>query len=141
MSQSIFPGPIAAENNPPINPQYYQPSRFVISAVTIGATTTITTSVDHNYVVGQNVRVLIPFPYGCTKISGQQGYVLSIPSATQVVVSINSIGSQPFVSSPLNATTPPQIIAIGDINSGPINIGRTGNQTYIDGSFIDISPA
>jgi hypothetical protein len=134
-------GPIAPENNPPINPQYYEPSRFVISALTLGIVTNITTSVPHNYVVGQQIRVLIPPFYGTYQISGQQGYVISVPSSTQVIVDINSSGANAFVSSPSYGPTQPQIVAIGDVNSGVINSnGRKGNGTFIPGSFINISP-
>lgn len=140
-----FPGPIAPESNPPINPQYFQPSDFYISALTLGATTTVTTSVDHNYVIGQNVRLLIPSTYGASGLSGQQGLVISIPAADQVVVTINSQGISPFVASPLYGPTPPQIIAIGDQNSGEISLnGRTTDSSItgptIPGTFINISP-
>lgn len=142
MSHNIAPGPIAPENNPAIQPQNYQPRRFQISAITLGTNTTVTTSTDHDYVVGQLVRLLIPPTYGSYQLSEQQGMVLSIPAANQVVVSINSAQNvNAFVSSPTYGPTPPQIVAIGDQNSGPINTGRTNNQTFIDGSFINISPA
>ena len=45
-------GPTPAYNNPPIEPQFYQPSRFVISAISNGNPTTVTTSEENNYVVG-----------------------------------------------------------------------------------------
>jgi len=141
MSFSPFPGPIAPENNPPINPQYYQPSVFVISDITLGQNTTITTSVDHNYVVGQNVRLLVPPTYGTYQLSELSGYVISIPAADEVVVNINSTNMNAFIPTPAYGPTPPQIVAIGDVNTGQINTGRSGNPTYIPGSFIDISPA
>jgi hypothetical protein len=141
MSQSPFPGPIAPENNPPINPQYYQPSQFFISAISEGATTTVTTSVDHNYVIGQTVRLIVPFTYGAYQLNEQQGQVISIPTADQVELNINSSTADPFNSSG-SLTTKPQILAIGDVNSGQITAtGRVQNITYINGSFINISPA
>lgn len=134
-------GPIAPENNPPIKPQYYAPSRFVISALTLGILTHITTSVPHNYVVGQEIRVLIPPFYGSYQISGRQGYVVSIPSSTQVIVDINSTGANAFISSPAYGPTQPQIVAIGDVNNGVINgSGIKATGTFIPGSFINISP-
>ena len=132
-------GPIAPENNPKINPQYYLPSVFDISAINLGQFTTITTSVNHNYVVGQLVKLLIPPSYGSFQLNGMLGYVNSIPAPNQVVTSINSTLSNAFVIGP--TTTPAQIIAVGDINSGPINAqGRVNNGTFIPGSFLDISP-
>lgn len=138
---NITPGPIAPENNPPINPQYYQPSVFFITAISLGTTTIITTSVDHNYVIGQNVRLLIPPTYGSYQLSEQTGYVINIPAADQVTLNIYSVGVNAFIASPTYGSTKPQIIAIGDANSGPINAnGRSSTGTFIQGSFINISP-
>lgn len=136
-----FGGPTPAYNNPPIKPQYYEPSRFVISDLTYGETTTVTTSEDHNYVVGQLIRLLIPFQYGAQQLTNKQGKVISIPSSTQVIVDISSLDTDSFISNPSLAYSEPQIIAIGDYNSGAINSsGRVSNITYIEGSFINISP-
>lgn len=136
-----YSGPIAPENNPPIEPQFYQPSKFNISALTRGVTTTVTTDEDHNYVVGQLVRVLIPQPYGSYQISGQQGYVLSLPSSTQVVVTINSTQANAFIASPTDDSQNAQIISLGDINSGiQSSTGRNIPTTNIPGAFINISP-
>lgn len=134
-------GPIAPERNPPINPQYYQPSVFYISDVAIGTTTTVTTSVNHNYVIGQNIRLLIPNVYGCQPLNEQTGLVIGIPNPNQVIVDIYSLGANPFIATPTYGPTPPQIVAIGDQNSGVINaMGRSPTGTFIPGSFIDISP-
>lgn len=141
MTHNIGAGPIAPENNPPIQPQNYQPSVFDISAITLGQTTTVTTSVDHNYVVGQLVKLLIPFTFGSVQLNGKSGFVLSIPSATQLEIGIDSsIGVNAYIASPTYGPTPAQIIAVGDTNTGQINIGRANNTTFIQGSFINISP-
>lgn len=208
-----YPTPLYS--NVPIHAEYYQPSRFVISGVTRGATTVITTSVANNYVIGQQVRLLFPRLYGCFQLNGLSGYVISLPSTTQVQVAINSSLVDAFVPSPITATITgvtkanpcvvtaansfrvgntltfasvggmtqltgnfkvnscnsttitlnvdstsfttytsggtatleaqdlnvPQIMAIGDINSGCINTSGNVNQsTYIPGAFTDISP-
>jgi len=132
-------GPIALYNNLPINAQYYQPSQFFISGITLGSTTTVTTTVNHNYVLGQLCRLIIPQQFGCRQLNEQEGYVINIPAANEVVLNINSSGFDSFVSS--SATTKPQILAIGDINSGQINADvLSSNLTYVPGSFINISP-
>jgi len=135
-------GPIAPERNPPINPQYYEPSRFVISAISEGITTIVTTSTAHNYVIGQEVRLLIPVWWGAYQLNNQTGFVIAVPSTTQVTVSIDSFDSTPFGLASMHPefTPDPQIIAIGDINTGALNQTRSGNLTYIPGSFRDISP-
>jgi hypothetical protein len=140
MSSSPFPGPIAPESNPPINPQYYQPSVFFISAITLGTSTTVTTSVNHNYVVGQGVRILIPPTYGSVQLNGQQGLVISVPAPNQVVVNINSKQANAFIAIPAYGPTKPQILAIGDQGSGQINPTASVQINYIPGSFINISP-
>lgn len=139
---SIIPGPVPAYSNVAIKSTYYQPRRYVISNVTFnGINTTITTSADHDYVVGQNVRLLFPIFYGCTQLNNKEGIVSSIPASNQVVVEIESYDVNAFVSSPSYAPTSAQILAIGDINSGAINSsGRTGLGTYPQGAFINISP-
>jgi hypothetical protein len=133
-------GPIAPENNPPINPQYYLPSVFDISALALGSSTMVTTSVNHNYVVGQLVRLLIPQSFGSFQLNEQTGYVTSIPAANQIVVNINSTQANAFKIGV--TTTPAQIVPVGDINTGVVNAqGLSSTGTFIPGSFIDISPA
>ncbi len=143
MSDPINSGPIAPERNPPIEPEFYAPSRFVIEALSYGRNTTVTTTTLHNYTRGQSVRFLIPQYYGAQQLNNKQGYVSAVPSDTQVVVTINSMGFTPFgfVGSPApNKKNAPQIIALGDVNNGFINAaGRVQNGTYVPGSFIDVS--
>lgn len=139
----VFPypivGPIAPYNNVPIAPQNYQPRFYFIEGVTLGATTIVTTTVDHDYVIGQECRLIIPPRNGCRQLNGKTGFVISIPASDQVEININSsMNVNVFVTS--SANTQPQILAIGDINTGQINTGRSNNLTYIPGSFINISP-
>lgn len=135
---SVISYPIPAYANVPIQAQFYQPSRFVITAISTGITTTVTTSVAHNYVIAQQVRLIIPPAYGSRQLNESFGYVLSIPSSTQVLIDINSIGVDAFVNP--GTGTVAQILAIGDINFGAINSsGPMSTGTYIPGSFIDIS--
>lgn len=136
-----FNQPTAPESNPPIEPGFFSPSVYEITAISLGVTTTITTAADHNYVVGQLVRLHIPSTYGSYQLTEQQGYVLSIPTDDSVVVGINSTNSNSFVSSPPYGPTKPQICAIGDISSGAINAtGRVNNGTTVPGAFINTSP-
>lgn len=139
MSGTVISYPIPAFANVPINPEFYQPRRFVISAITRGFSTTITTTLDMNYVIGQLVRFIIPPSFGIRQLNEQQGYVILIPSSNQVTVDIDSRNFDAFISS--TATTKAQILAIGDVNTGVVNSnGRTQNIPYILGSFINISP-
>lgn len=136
---SPYLGPIPPYNNVPINAQYYQPSQFFISAMTLGPTTTVTTAKDNNYVIGQLCRLIIPPLNGCSQLNEQTGYVIDIPNPNQVTLAINSQGMNAFTTS--TYPTQPQILAIGDVNSGNINAsGNLNTSTIIPGSYINISP-
>ena len=142
MTVISYPVPLYA--NLPIEPQYYTPWRFVISAISLGVTTTITMVIpaitDLTYVVGQQVRLIIPPTFGCRQLNGQTAYVIAVNLPDQVVLDINS--SQNVDSYIASAQpTPAQILAIGDILAGAINNNGTQNQTtYVIGSFINVSP-
>jgi hypothetical protein len=136
---SAIVGPVALYSNVPIHPEYYNPSRFVISAIGLGLTTLITTTNNNNYYIGQEVRFIIPPSFGCRQLNGLSGIVISIPNPNQIKVNIDSTKFDPLVSS--LATTLPQVLAIGGINSGAINTNGNMNEgTFIPGSFINVSP-
>lgn len=136
---SVIPGPIPPYSNVAVNPQYYQPSQFFISGITLGVTTLVTTTVNHNYVIGQLTRLIIPQFNGTRQLNEQTGMVISIPNPNQVVLNIDSSKYDLFQTS--TYPTQPQILAIGDYNSGDINSsGNLNTGTYIPGSFINISP-
>ena len=133
-----YTGPIAGYNNLPIETGFYQPRVFFIEDVELGPTTTVTTTVDHDYVVGQQCRLIIPPTNGCRQLNEISGLVISIPADDQVILNINSsMNVDLFVTS--TSKTQPQILAIGDVNTGSTNTGSTNNTTYIPGSFINIS--
>jgi hypothetical protein len=137
---SIIPGPVPPYSNPPIEPQYYSPIINTITAVNLGTTTTITVQNNTQLQIGSLVRLIIPSGWGCVQLNEKTGYVISIPSTTQVIVNLDSSQNvDPFKTGP--STSTPQIQGIGDINSGQINsFGRIKNLTYINGSYINISP-
>jgi hypothetical protein len=139
MSTPAIQGPVPPYSNVNINAQFYQPSVFVISAVSLGVTTIVTTTQNNNYSVGQEIRLIIPQTFGCRQLNGKIGIVLSIPMANQVEINIDSSKNvDPYQSS--SATTQAQIVAMGDINNGLISsTGRILPETQIPGSFINIS--
>ncbi len=134
--------PIPAYQNVPPEPEFYIPSRFVIEDVILGQTTLVTTTQNHNYVIGQECRLLIPSYFGCFQLNEVKGIVISIPQSDQVILDIDSsINVDSFIASSQTYPSVAQIVAIGDFNSGAINEnGRIQNKTYIPGSFINISP-
>lgn len=128
-------------------PWNYLPGQNVISAITTGTTTTITTTSNHNYVVGQEVAFRIPSVWGTTQLnslpnaqtpgSPVYGYVTSVTSNTIFVCSINSTGYTAFNSNPTVAQaiglTFPQVVAVGDVNSG--GAAYSGGALYPSPSF------
>lgn len=132
-------GPTPPYNNPPIQPLNYKPRRFVISDVTLGQMTLVTTTLPMNYVIGQLVRLLIPKGYGCVQLNQVSGVVLSIPAPNQVLISVDSSTNvNEFLN--ISGTQVPQIIPVGDFNSGVISpIGPSVPSTGIPGAFINIS--
>ena len=140
MSGTVISYPIPIYANVPIQAQFYQPSVFQISNVTLGVTTIVTTTVNHNYVIGQSIRLLIPSVFGCFQLNNIQGIVISLPNLNQIEIAINSsqnVDNYIAASSKNQA----QIIAIGDFNSGIISTtGIVQTSTNIPGSFQNISP-
>ena len=136
---TVISYPIPPYQNVPIHAEYYQPSQYFISGITLGTYTLVTTTVNHNYVVGQQVRLIIPPSFGTIGLNEKQAKVMAIPNPNQVLLNISSIGLSAFNTS--TATTQPQILAIGDVNNGQVNANGPFYQgTFILGSFIDISP-
>lgn len=135
----IISYPIPVYANVPINPEFYQPRFWFISTITRGRTTLVTTTQSQDFVIGQLVRFIIPPSFGIRQLNEKQGFVISIPSSTQVEVDIDSSFMDSFTSS--SATTQPQILPIGDIANGQVNSNGSQNvETFIPGSFINISP-
>jgi hypothetical protein len=133
----IFPVPLY--QNLPIEPQFYKPNFFFISAISLGFITTVTTTVNHNYSIGQLVRLLIPNGFGSRQLNEMLGNVTSIPALNQVTLDINSSNSDAFMTNS-NIKTQPQIVAVGDVNTGVLNTnGRTLEVLTIPGSFTNIS--
>lgn len=140
--RGVLTYPIPLYQNVAIQSDFYIPQRFVIDDITLGQTTLVTTTTDHDYVVGQQIRLLIPSNFGSYQLNEVKGYVISIPADDEVVIDIDSSRNvDPFIPSATATTSSPQILAIGDVNSGVVNSsGRTSNGTFIPGSFINVSP-
>jgi len=113
-------------------PALYVPGTTVISAISLGSTTTITTTAPHNMQVGQEVGFRITTAWGTTQLnslpnsfipgSPVYGFVTSVTNSTTVVVNINSSSFTAFnVNQPVAAVPGlefPQMVAVGDVNSG-----------------------
>lgn len=139
MANTVISYPIPPYSNVPIEPQFYKPNNFVISAITLGLITIVTTILDNNFVIGQQIRLFIPFSFGSRELNGKTAFIIDIPAPNQVALNISSQGVNPFVTNPNG--TQPQIIPIGDINNGfTDNNGQDPTPPTIPGAFINISP-
>lgn len=136
---SAIVGPIPPYQNLPIEPQNYNPSRFTIQSITLGKTTIVTATEDMDYVIGQLTRLIIPPSFGCRQINEAQSYVISLPTSSSVELVLDtSRGVDPYIAS--SASTPAQILPVGDVNTGIISsTGRNISTTNIPGSFINVS--
>ena len=150
-------------------PWVYSPNEVVISAISTGTTTTISTASPSNVVVGQEVAFRIPAAYGTTQLnslpnnlipgSPLYGYVVSVTNALTFVVNINSTGYTAFNLAQSVASVPglqlPQVVSVGDVNTGgniisagsalypspQVNGVNTINGPAIRGSFVNNSSA
>lgn len=113
-------------------PFLYVPEDNVITAITLGNTTTIQTSMYHNFEVGQEVAFRIPNQWGTTQLNSLPnvvipgspiyGYVVSITDNWTFVVNINSSAFTAFTTNIAVANVPgltfPQVVPVGDVNTG-----------------------
>lgn len=120
-------------------PYLYLPGELFISAITLGATTTIKTTTWHNLEVGQEVAFRIPNAWGTKELNSLPnvtipgspiyGYVVSITDNFQVVVNINSSSFTAFTTAvavnSVQGLTFPQMVAVGDVNNGGKSITST----------------
>lgn len=124
-------------------PYLYEPGVSYISAITLGATTTIDTSSAHNLVVGQEVAFRVPSAWGTTQLNSLPnvvtpgspiyGYVVSVTDYNTVVVNINSASYTAFNSNQPVASVSgqqfAQMVAVGDVNTGGVPIS-SGSALY-----------
>ena len=124
-------------------PALYFPGDNFVSFITTGATTTIKTTAQHNFVVGQEIAFRIPSIWGTTQLNSLPnavipgspiyGYVVSVTDLQTFVVNINSTGytafnpNQTFLGFPGEKW--PQVLAVGDVNTGGVQISA-GSPLY-----------
>ena len=122
-------------------PFLYPPQDNFISAVTTGSTTTVTTTMYHNFVVGQEIAFRIPPQWGIIQLNslpnnlipGQPiyGVVTSLTDNWTFVCNINSSAYTAYTSNIAVANVPglsfPQVLSVGDFNTGGTLISATSS--------------
>jgi hypothetical protein len=124
-------------------PFLYVPQDNVISAITLGNTTTIQTTMYHNLESGQEVAFRIPNQWGTVQLNSLPnnvipgspiyGYVTSVTDNWTFVVNINSSAYTAYTDNIAVANvvglTFPQVVPVGDVNTGG-NAIFAGSQLY-----------
>ena len=126
-------------------PFLYLPQDNFVSAVTLGNTTTIQTTMYSNFYVGQEVAFRVPPIWGPIQLNALPnvlipgspiyGYVVSITDNWTFVVNINSSAFTAFTDNfTMTAATLPglsymQVVPVGDVNTGGESISA-GSQLY-----------
>lgn len=121
----------------------YIPFTCDISSIAQGATTTITTAINHGFIVGNSVQFVIPPQYGMRQLDKMVGYVLSFTSNT-ITVNIDSTLFDAFVI-PIPAFSiivfdPAQVLPVGDANTGYVTPDVSHPALQIPGTFRNTYP-
>lgn len=115
-------------------PFLYLPEDNVVSFVTTGATTTIATTMYHNFEIGQEIAFRVPTQWGTTQLNSLPNnvipgspiyaYVTSITDNWTFVCNVNSTSYTAFTdnftmtASTLFGLSYTQVLAVGDVNTG-----------------------
>ena len=97
----------------------YQPAMRLITSITQGYPSLVTTSFDHNYQTGDIVRLFIPFGFGMVQADNLVG-TITVTGPTTFAIDIDTYNFDPFVPVPGPTVFPiaqPQVVPIGEINS------------------------
>lgn len=123
------------------NPIFYPRRRF-ITVITQAAQAVVTTSVTHQYEVGQQVRFVVPAAYGMVEINGLTGNIVSVDTTTTVNSFTVDIDSSAFTAFafPLTAAvpfSPAEVVPVGEDTSTALIYGvDTLSDATINTSFI-----
>lgn len=97
-----------AEENP-----IFQPAVRLVDDVTKADPALITTSFDHDYIIGTTVRFYIPDTYGMYQLNHLVGEILTIPTTDTFTVSIDTRDFNTF-SVPGSPKQYAQVVPIGE---------------------------
>jgi hypothetical protein len=102
-----------------ITPPYYYPQRAFITGITAANPIVVTTSTNHGYTVGQQVRLRVSSPFGMTQANNLQGAITAVTSNTLTIGSIDSSAFTAFAWPAVTSLpfTQPYVEPIG---SGPV---------------------
>jgi len=101
-----------------VNP-VYKPAMRVIAGITNAPMATVTTTVNHGYLIGTIVRLDIAPTGGMLQANQQTGTILSVPTPTTFTLNLNTTSFDAFT---VPSVFPPpyndsQVVPIGEDNS------------------------
>jgi hypothetical protein len=100
-------------------PVIFIPSTLIIIAITqdfpMQVTCTVPASGANTYIIGQTVRLNVPYAYGMFQANGLSANILAIDDLV-FSLNINSAGFDPFVIPSGNATEPASMAPAGSRN-------------------------
>jgi len=91
----------------------YQPAMRVITAITKSNPATVTTSIDHDYITGEIVRLVIPLANKMWQANGRTGTITVTGGAT-FTIDVDTTFFDSFVVPAVNEA---QVIPVGEINA------------------------
>lgn len=102
-------------------PPYYYPNRAQITGISAANPAVITTSTNHGFTVGQQVRIICPTKFGMTQINNKMAIISAVTATTITLGGILSIDSSAYTAFAWPATTsvpfsPALVVPVG---SGP----------------------
>lgn len=117
------------------NPAYY-PRRRLISRITRASKAVITMTVDHEFTVGQTVRINNPSSdvFGMSEINGKQGRITSIDTdgnnnSITVDIDTSDFAAFNFPQQNAGAFTPAEVVPVGSEGDG-----KSDEQSTLDGA-------
>ena len=123
----------------------YSPIICPISDITQDQFPIVTTTIDHSFVVGNQVQFSIPQAWGMYQLDGLKAYVITVPSPTEIVVNVDTTTFDAFITptSPniYVVIEPAQVAGIGDFNTGTSSPGGViANPNTIPGAYQNQPP-
>jgi hypothetical protein len=87
---------------PPTRGYETVPRYSLIENITLGQLTVINFTADHDFVLGQNIGIRVPYQYGTVELNNKEGHILALTSDS-ITVDIDSSNFTPFnsVSNPI----------------------------------------
>ena len=101
-----------------ITPPYYYPQRATITGITAANPMVVTTSTNHGYTVGQQVRLRVPAALGMVQANNVTAVITAVTSTTFTLGSVDSSAFTAFAW-PATTSVPFTPATVTPVGSGP----------------------